>query len=458
MRHARLSASLVALALSLAALPVTSDRGFSAAAASCPAEPPSPLRTLYRQSERIVVARAGESTRLKAEGHLRKTAFDVTESLKGDPGEKRINVYHWYWDDNREFAGNFRKGDTLLLFLTRGENEEDDGYRVIDIRHGAKKLPEADLKVYVKRIEELGWLTRQNPPDRSELLEWLVRCAEEPATRWEGAYELSVAYALAAEKDEAKKKADGGGTDDADGAEESDEEAVDDEEVEEAEASSDASEDAAEAAAAAEESAVGLTASGEDVTASSDVEAEADLSDAADSSTAADEADDSHLTSMAVYGADVDTSLAALLTEEQKNRLSGALLGADKLGEGEFSLISVVSKWDEGPLVPFLIKHLRKLEDDPPYEVEQLVFTLAHVLKDRKLVRLAERYSEEAPYGDQFQEVESEEGEGVKAVEVSAEPVEVKLTSTRRRSDMLRDFLAAVEKRLNASGAETARR
>jgi hypothetical protein len=57
-------------------------------------------------------------------------------------------------------------------------------------RYGVKKLSAADLAVYVARIKELREM-KQTDVDSPEIAEWLVRCVEEPATRWEGAVELA---------------------------------------------------------------------------------------------------------------------------------------------------------------------------------------------------------------------------------------------------------------------------
>lgn len=460
-----------------------------AAAASCPAEPPSPLRTLYQASERIAVARVGESFAVEGEGkeNLRKTAFVATESIKGDPGEKSFFVFHPVWPDNANYAGNFREGETLLLFLSHAaEGELPGGYYVTDIRHGAKRLSADDLKIYLKRIEELQWVMRQEPADRDELLEWLVRCAEEPATRWEGAYELAVSYQLASYEAEAARekaraaarisnlpteagavKAEGEGNDKAEG-----------EDAEETAAGASGSPgDAVEqtgvgAAGASEESPVTVMESWE----VSSISPEASL----------------------IAGGDIDSKLVKRLTAAQKERLAGAAYGAEKIGEGEIQLIYVVENWDGARLAPFVIRHLQKIQDDPPFEAEQLVHTLARVLKDDRLARLAQKYSEKTPYSDddvrsaeeaaaESEGAESEDEDSADAelvvsegaaeaaqeteqAEDSAEAEEImagaldvpdgaaKPTASKVRARMLHNFLAAVEKTLNAAGAETAQR
>ncbi|HEX7177794.1 MAG TPA: hypothetical protein VF240_21215 [Pyrinomonadaceae bacterium] len=482
----------VALALSLAsalfasaalALPRETAHAASTAAAACPVEPPpTPLRTLYRASERIAAARVGESVALegKARQNMRRTTFVATESIKGDPGEKSFFVYHPVWPSDANYVGNFRKGETLLLFLRRAEDVEPAGYYVTDIRHGAKRLSEADLKIYFKRIEELQWVTRQQPLDRAELLEWLVRCVEEPATRWEGAFELAYSAQLAAyEAESAREKAHpvaaqiaalplavGGGKAEGEDANEDAGESVagvsggPDEGAEQA--------GDAVAAEASEESAAAAVNFVEDFSVSSEVEV--------------------------FNGPDVDSKLIGELTAAQKERLAGALYSADKVGEGEMQLVYVVENWDGARLTPFVVRHLQKLQDNPPYDAERLMHVLARVLKDDRLTRLAEMYTEKAPYDDDSVETEEEaasaeseeadstdaeasEAEGEEEAEEEAEQQAdsgeaeeimagalvtqaggARPTASQVRGRMLHNFLAAVEKRMNAAAAETAQR
>jgi hypothetical protein len=448
MPTARSSAALV-LCLALLAAPFAFPRPVSAAA-TCPVvEPPVPLRMLYRQSERIVVARVGETHRLEGEDkeYQRKTSFTVSESLKGDPGEKTIQVYHWTSPDT-DFVGNFRSGDTLLLFLRQGENEEQDGYQIVDYRYGAKKLSEEDLKVYIKRIEELPWLMRQEPVDQNELVEWLVRCAEERATRWEGAYELSISLQLA-EQEEAEKREAAGIKEESDSDEEEADEAEGEEESAEAETNDSSSEDTqvADEAAPEVEETVETTEFLEDPE-----EITVDF--------------DPRMMRMSVYGTDIDSTLHTHLNEEQKARLAGALFGSEELGEGELALVNVVKRFDDGRLAPFLVKHLHKFVNEPPYDAERLVVTLAHALEDKKLIKLAEKYVEHAQYVDYTPDPEDEESSAEEETDADAEEefernadgVLVKLTSAQRRSRMLSKFLVAVEERMKEMNAEAAQR
>ena len=409
--------SIFVLSICLAVLVAVSINAPRAtAAASCPVEPPNPLRMLYRESERIVVARAGETVKLKdaERENERRTIFQVTESLKGDPGEKSLQVYHWVWDEDPNFAGNFRKGDLRLLFLKSTEAEETCGYRIFDMRYGVKKLSDEDLKIYIKRIEELTWIARQDPPDQKEILEWLVRCAEEPATRWEGAYELRVSASLAYPETEEE------------------------------------SEDVGEATNAGDESHADENGEAQ----SSDEQVEVQTEEvAASPSVEGEVVEIPDVSNMEIYGADVDAALINLLTDEQKARLSKALFDSKKLGEGELALFEVVGRWPDARLVPFLVKHLHEVENEPPYEAEQMMHALARTIGDKRLVDLAQKYSEDAIY----YESEDTEEEGTTQAEAKDREL-IKLTPAQKRARLLRAFLAAVDESLNERNIEAAAR
>ncbi len=413
-----------------------------AAAASCPVSPPTPLRMLYKESERVVVASAGLSELDKSLGNdsYRRTTFHLSESLKGGHGESALQVVHYTNPEYPDFAGNFKKGDRLLLFLNYVE--EQNAYSVGDMRHGAKKLSDEDLKVYVKRIEELSALLLKEKPDDREIVEWLVRCAEEPATRWEGAYELYAGFSIArneASAAAAKQASEAGGEEEAEGEGEA-------EEAEEAE------EQAAEAAEAG---------AGESVVESEEI-IEVPLSVSTDDTGEGEGAElkeverpriDMKAFRLGMYGTDIAPEAVAALTPDQKTRLANALFRADKVGEGETTLLDIVKGWGDERLVPFLSAQLRGLEKDPPYFATELMSVLAEALKDKALAKLVENYIENAPYEDYVEgEVavesdEDEEGASEKESRASDEN-RTKVSAVQKRGEMLREFLNAAENRV----------
>lgn len=153
---------------------------------------PRPLRMLYNESNLIVVARIGESKPVEREGEARrfKTTLHVSSFLKGTSNGSTVDLYHWSYGD---LKGPFVVGEEILLFLKASRPEpgrKSRGYEVDDTQYGIKKVAGAELRAYLDRIEELSQVNRENGPVDAAIVEWLVRCAEDPATRWEGAYEL----------------------------------------------------------------------------------------------------------------------------------------------------------------------------------------------------------------------------------------------------------------------------
>lgn len=442
--HARLVLAAAVWSAALGALPTKTFQ-----TAACPVRPPTPLRALYVTSERVAAARVSSTQAVpgdRAANH-RRTVFEVTESLKGDPGENRLEVMHWIAND----PDNFRKGETVLLFL-RPYGQDGREYYVTDPRFGAKRLSEDALALYVKRIKELQYILAQPVQDRRELTEWLVRCAEEPATRWEGAYELSNSLSMAEYEAERRKER-------------------------EAQPAAPAA-PAPPPAPGAKLTAVEMSAEAEAVVdeGSEDGEAVADDTGGGEVDIVREEyTAGGGLAS----GPAVDASIVNGLTAGQRRRLADALFASEKIEEGEMHLVRLVKSWDDERFTPFALRYLRGVEQDPPYEAGEVVAALAQSLKDDTLVGLSDEYTQNATFYDEPEEEtggeqeESEEWVGEEAAEESEEtgegeageeteeaetpqllttlhgPDGKRLNATQRRSLMLRNFLSAVDGRLS---------
>ncbi len=358
--------------------------------------PQRPLRELYTQSDLIVTARVGKSVSIKKEddNSLMKTALDVSSTIKGDRKRSTVYVYHWGWGDDKKFPGGYTTGDKLLVFLKR--SEEHKGYETISPNYAVKKLPDADLHIYIKRIEELAAINLQAKPDATAIVEWLVRCAEQPATRWEGAYELARNVKPV--------------NDDAD-------------EAEEAEDVDDTDEVSTEAV---EPNIVSIKQINE-------LPARANKDDS-------------------------DTNFDALLTDQQKDRLKRALFKTTEITYGDLELAQLVKNWKDKQLVPYLVWQLRHIETDPPQIAHHIIPIIAELLKDEEINNLANEYREKASYEDLEEESEDKEVDALKAADdEESEPAEDEDADTKKidaarakqqRSEMLRKFLAAVEKKM----------
>lgn len=149
-----------------------------------------PLRQLYEMSEMVVVARAGKSVRVQAEGEagLMKTRLKISSSHKGPQRARTIDLYHWVYGEKDEI---YNRGGNLLFFLKSRQGEQP-GYELSDSLRGVKELSEDDLQEYLEQIDDLAWIMSKPNPEPEEYVAWLVRCAEHPATRWDAVYDLDV--------------------------------------------------------------------------------------------------------------------------------------------------------------------------------------------------------------------------------------------------------------------------
>ena len=411
--------------------------------ASCPSAPPVPLRILYQQSEKIVVARlesiSDEKILEENEEHTEvsvRNVFSVSSTLKGK-AEPYLSIYENEYReksqpqaepeavqpaesveseeaveevetiDSEEDDKRFKVGKRLLLFLT--SEEGGDGYSLVDYRFGAKELSDADLRIYEKRIEEIGSILASPEKQAERTVEWLVRCAGEPATRWEGAYELDASFALLEwqAQQEAEEKA------------------------------------------ARERGEVKIVPT----------------------------TDETRLLMRGVqrtlYDLDGDAKFAEILSNSQKGHLTDILLNAletksskDKsenegLSMGDSALLDLVGRWDDKRLVPSLLANLRNSYGADNYEAMRFMTLLAKILKNEKLKSFAESYEEILYETDEEEAAESESAENEEESDLKQESLEnkneseiiaesaeekpEKMTYKQKREKILNEFIAECE-------------
>jgi len=187
----------------------------------------------------------------------------------------------------------YPKGSTVVAFLDRSRGEKF--YTTHGLSYGAKVVSESESKIYVKRIREMIEILKQgdSPEKEKGIIEWLVRCAEEPATRWEGAYELFP---------------------------------------------------------------------GGDF--------------------------------MSFYEREEPRDFAAMLTAEQKSRLSDALFRSTTISREDLCLINLLKDKEGERLVPFILRYLKKAVDDPPYYIEELMMFVSVQLGDNEAIKLTNEFSD----------------------------------------------------------------
>lgn len=159
---------------------------------------PRPLRKLVMESQAIIIG-------------------DVIQVYRKDPDKKKKNVYSSEYTVARIVVKETLQGKvkndtievpfepnmicpapamyyektTVLAFL----DVEKGKYSTHALSYGAKTLDSIGLKTYRMRIKEIRDILAMTdkPAQRNATIEWLVTCAEDPVTRWEGVFELSPA-------------------------------------------------------------------------------------------------------------------------------------------------------------------------------------------------------------------------------------------------------------------------
>lgn len=188
----------------------------NAARRKCPEEPPSTLLSLYRKSDAVYLGKfektvAGDM--IRTDEYSRTIAvsdsFSISTAIKGEPRKFFVREYEEYQyagsDDEglrseepmEEFNEGYRlkPGDNVVLFLKFVEDEDskENVMRELDVVHyrdGVMRLDVSELSSYEARLQDLKGILSSKQVSDAAILNWIIRCIEDPITRWEGAYEL----------------------------------------------------------------------------------------------------------------------------------------------------------------------------------------------------------------------------------------------------------------------------
>jgi hypothetical protein len=154
--------------------------------------PPRPLRQLVRESELIVVAKAGATVEFPKDekhGFRWKVSLTIDRIVKGKC-DKQITVLY---QPNLACPApaEFPEGKVVLAFLAWSDPAQ--AYYVPGLSYGTKVVDVAGLELYLLRIDDLSKIPAEkaDEPACDATVDWLVRCIESPVTRWEGAYEFT---------------------------------------------------------------------------------------------------------------------------------------------------------------------------------------------------------------------------------------------------------------------------
>ena len=154
---------------------------------------PVPLRKLVMTSEFIIIGYVRTYSEDENNFYFQeKATIEIKEVLQGDLVDKIIVLDIDLNTICPAPASYYDSTYTLAFF-----NKDKKGQLYTNsLSYGSKTLSLTEIEIYKSRIIELqNILTIQDSINREEqIVKWLIKCAEDPVTRWEGAYELSPVY------------------------------------------------------------------------------------------------------------------------------------------------------------------------------------------------------------------------------------------------------------------------
>lgn len=157
---------------------------------------PRPLRKLVMESDYIVRGFVIKVNEVKTKGKNydpwdRDVATIVVRDVwQGKIKSDTINVY-FTSGMICPAPGVFFENEEVLTFLDK--REKAPGYEVHALSYGVKHgLTDDEFLIYKNRVQEMQVFIRAGKENNTEVITpWLVECAVEKCTRWDGVYELT---------------------------------------------------------------------------------------------------------------------------------------------------------------------------------------------------------------------------------------------------------------------------
>ncbi|HYC84212.1 MAG TPA: hypothetical protein VEB86_03280 [Chryseosolibacter sp.] len=150
---------------------------------------PHPLRMLVIESPYIITGRViGIKVDKRKNSGYHYARIKISEVLQGAIGDEVIEVSY-----NPQAIcpapPHYEAGTDVIVFLKK----ERGSYYTYALSYGVKTLSLPEIYIYKQRIVEMQQILKIENADKKfmETIEWLVKCAEHPVTRWEGTFELS---------------------------------------------------------------------------------------------------------------------------------------------------------------------------------------------------------------------------------------------------------------------------
>lgn len=402
----------------------------------CGEEPPKTLLSLYRKSTAIHIATFDRTDDFAVTDDDESYSiievrhrFTISSTLKGEPA-KFVSIsdteYRSKNPENDETTdehgegseggegftdpqyesiaygvGELKSGDQVMLFVKAGETP--DQIVLTDFRGSAKKLSPERMAAFEKAVGELNGIFSAEKVSDKTIVDWLVRTAQDPLTRWEGAYELLSAVQTREWRQEMEKNIK--------------EKVARGEKLEEWET--------LDAETADED--------GED--------------DGIGNMKYADLLTDSQKQDL------VNVLLDSMAKQNDAEAKEDEPVKAGQMGEGDRILLELAGRWGDDRLAVIMIDRLR-INSDEAYETSQLMDKVAVMLKDDQMTNLASRYSnifymdaDEAIDNDTVEANKEDETED--AVTKEGETEKARITYGQLRTELLSKFMARADLVLN---------
>ena len=153
---------------------------------------PRPLRRLIIESEYVIIGRVLEvKTVARKKNEFSGGAIARLQILEVLQGKIKARIIEVSFNPNMICPAppRYKAGTDIIAFL----NRENRAFRTHALSYGVKTLSAEEISVYKDRILEMQKILKLEDEDQRflETVEWLVKCAENEATRAEGTYELS---------------------------------------------------------------------------------------------------------------------------------------------------------------------------------------------------------------------------------------------------------------------------
>ncbi|MEM7186276.1 MAG: hypothetical protein AAF466_06425 [Bacteroidota bacterium] len=158
-------------------------------ATNCP-PPPTPLRQLIEQAEFIVTGTVNSIEDVELSYYVgKKVDLQISQVLQGQVVETSISFFleaYLPFDSHEDIT----VGAALMAFMVY--SEEDNIYTPAGYHTSFKLLDNEGMTVHKERIKELQVINMFKDEKRREVLttNWLIDCAENPHTRFDGVSEL----------------------------------------------------------------------------------------------------------------------------------------------------------------------------------------------------------------------------------------------------------------------------